>query len=71
MKCFPAYTAFFPVPFGTPTCERASSLFFSLSFSFSPSDLFLRKSTGDTLRGSEVGDVGGINQEDVLAKQRE
>lgn len=28
-------------------------------------------STGDTLRGSEVGDVGGINQEDVLAKQGE
>lgn len=27
--------------------------------------------TGDTLRGSEVGDVGGINQEDVLAKQGE
>jgi hypothetical protein len=26
---------------------------------------------GDTLRGSEVGDVGGINQEDVLAKQGE
>lgn len=35
---------------------------------------FLRASsvpTGDTLRGSEVGDVGGINQEDVLAKQGE
>lgn len=27
--------------------------------------------TGDTLRGSEVGDVRGINQEDVLAKQGE
>lgn len=27
--------------------------------------------TGDTFRGSEVTDVGGINQEDVLAKQGE